>query len=469
MNGIANMSVPNLNNLRNNHASRRHARAVFKMADSSIGRTSVKFLQRATEKGLQRAGKHKATKDDIFELYQQNFVNQQEATLKLQKEIKNYVACARAMYAAQKSLYETLERIYEPEWVGRDQLGGIKETLDLLWDDYLRKLNDQVASPLVTYQAKFPETKERIKKRSRKLTDYDGARHKLDDIEAAKKKDEGKLRKAQEQHEAAKKVYEEIHNELKDSLPSLYDSRIPFYATTFQLLYTAETTMHDELAKVKAQLTNIMGDLFERASDYDIKKRFFSTSTSSPDVVGNDHRSSSLESGSPKQDLYSVPVPQDARRTPSVGSRASSEAVGQTAESEVRQMEEDDDDDDEDESVEYQIPRSTPVHVGPAPHTTPSQNSAPDRPPKPPPLASPDPDQAANQANGNLPDGVLYRVKATHEYQSRDSDELSFKKGDIIDVVPFEDPEDQDDGWLFGRVSGSRVSGVFPENFTTPI
>ena len=33
--------------------------------------------------------------------------------------------------------------------------------------------------------------------------------------------------------------------------------------------------MHDELAKVKAQLTNIMGDLFERASDYDIKKKFF--------------------------------------------------------------------------------------------------------------------------------------------------------------------------------------------------
>ena len=40
------------------------------------------------------------------------------------------------------------------------------------------------------------------------------------------------------------------------------------------------------------------------------------------------------------------------------------------------------------------------------------QNSPPGRPPKPPPLASPDPDQAnqANQANGNLPDGVLFRV-----------------------------------------------------------
>ena len=48
--------------------------------------------------GLQRAGKHKATKDDIFELYQQNFQIQQEASLKLQKEIKNYVTCARGEF-----------------------------------------------------------------------------------------------------------------------------------------------------------------------------------------------------------------------------------------------------------------------------------------------------------------------------------------------------------------------------------
>ena len=38
---------------------------------------------------------------------------------------------------------------------------------------------------------------------------------------------------------------------------------------------------------------------------------------------------------------------------------------------------------------------------------------------------------------------MLTQVKATHEYQSRDSDELSFKKGDIIEVMPFDDPDDQ--------------------------
>jgi amphiphysin len=39
--------------------------------------------------------------------------------------------------------------------------------------------------------------------------------------------------------------------------------------------------------------------------------------------------------------------------------------------------------------------------------------------------------------------GVLYRVKATYRYVREDTDELSFEAGDIIDVIEYEDPEDQ--------------------------
>jgi amphiphysin len=42
-----------------------------------------------------------------------------------------------------------------------------------------------------------------------------------------------------------------------------------------------------------------------------------------------------------------------------------------------------------------------------------------------------------------LPPGVLYRVKATYRYIREDTDELSFEAGDIIDVIEYEDPEDQ--------------------------
>ena len=47
----------------------------------------------------------------------------------------------------------------------------------------------------------------------------------------------------------------------------------------------------------------------------------------------------------------------------------------------------------------------------------------------------------------NLPPGVMYRVKASYKYQAEDVDELNFEVGEIIDVVEYDDSEDQ--VWLF--------------------
>lgn len=43
----------------------------------------------------------------------------------------------------------------------------------------------------------------------------------------------------------------------------------------------------------------------------------------------------------------------------------------------------------------------------------------------------------------NLPPGVLYRVKATYKYVKEDVDELSFEVGETIQVIEYDDPEDQ--------------------------
>ncbi|KAH8415777.1 hypothetical protein KR222_000848 [Zaprionus bogoriensis] len=73
----------------------------------------------------------------------------------------------------------------------------------------------------------------------------------------------------------------------------------------------------------------------------------------------------------------------------------------------------------------------------------------------------------ANTAD--LPPGVLYRVKATYGYVKEDVDELSFEIGDIIRVIEYDDPEDQEEGWLMGQKEGTTEKGLFPANFTRPI
>ncbi|CAB4065801.1 AMPH [Lepeophtheirus salmonis] len=69
----------------------------------------------------------------------------------------------------------------------------------------------------------------------------------------------------------------------------------------------------------------------------------------------------------------------------------------------------------------------------------------------------------------NLPDGVLYRVKASYKYQAEDVDELTFEEGELINVVEYEDPEEQEEGWLMGYKDKDGSKGMFPANFTRPI
>ena len=42
-----------------------------------------------------------------------------------------------------------------------------------------------------------------------------------------------------------------------------------------------------------------------------------------------------------------------------------------------------------------------------------------------------------------MPPGVLYQVKASYKYQAEDVDELNFEVGEVIDVVEYDDPEEQ--------------------------
>ncbi|XP_001361413.2 bridging integrator 2 isoform X1 [Drosophila pseudoobscura] len=78
--------------------------------------------------------------------------------------------------------------------------------------------------------------------------------------------------------------------------------------------------------------------------------------------------------------------------------------------------------------------------------------------------------EVPNDANtADLPAGVLYRVKATYGYVKEDVDELSFEIGDTIRVIEYDDPEDQEEGWLMGQKEGTSEKGLFPANFTRPI
>ncbi|XP_015686708.1 myc box-dependent-interacting protein 1 isoform X4 [Protobothrops mucrosquamatus] len=484
-----------------------------------IASNMQKKLTRAQEKVLQKLGKADETKDEQFEQCVQNFNKQLTEGSKLQKDLRTYLTSVKAMHEASKRLTECLQEVYEPDWPGRDESNKIGENNDLLWTDFHQKLVDQALLTMDTYLGQFPDIKSRIAKRGRKLVDYDSARHHYESLQTAKKKDEAKIAKAEEELVKAQKVFEEMNIDLQEELPSLWNSRVGFYVNTFQSIAGLEENFHKEMGKLNQNLNDVLVTLEKEhaTSTYPVKaqprkktklfsrlrKKMSSDSTkvnktpssppdgtpiTSPEIkaVNHEPEPSTLEAPgggipkSPSQLRKGPPVPPPPKLTPSKEMKQENiinlfddnfvpeisvttpsqpteatpgEAEGagkeETAGAEAAAKPETDSG-----SASSSLP-TVVVETFPATVNGTDENRA-------------------VSERSDMPPGFLFKVQAMHDYAATDSDELQLKSGDVVLVVPFENPDEQDEGWLMGvkesdwlqHKAFDQCRGVFPENFT---
>ncbi|XP_045633628.1 myc box-dependent-interacting protein 1 isoform X8 [Ursus americanus] len=445
-----------------------------------------KKLTRAQEKVLQKLGKADETKDEQFEQCVQNFNKQLTEGTRLQKDLRTYLASVKAMHEASKKLNECLQEMYEPDWPGRDEANKIAENNDLLWLDYHQKLVDQALLTMDTYLGQFPDIKSRIAKRGRKLVDYDSARHHYESLQTAKKKDEAKIAKAEEELIKAQKVFEEMNVDLQEELPSLWNSRVGFYVNTFQSIAGLEENFHKEMSKLNQNLNDVLVSLEKQhgSNTFTVKAQprkktkllsrlLRKKNSDNAPAKGNKSPSpppdgspaatpeirvnhepeppSSATAGaslpkSPSQLRKGPPVPPPPKHTPS---------------KEVKQ--------------EQILSLFDDTFVPEISVTTPSQSS----------LPAVVVETFSATVNGtveggsgavrlDLPPGFMFKVQAQHDYVATDTDELQLKAGDVVLVIPFQNPEEQDEGWLMGVKESDwnqhkeleKCRGVFPENFT---
>ncbi|XP_041936567.1 myc box-dependent-interacting protein 1b isoform X2 [Alosa sapidissima] len=230
----------------------------------SAGKLAInmqKRLTRAQEKVMQKLGKADETRDTAFEEGVSNFNKQMVEGAKLQKDLKAYLLAVKTMHEASKRLQDCLAEMYEPDWFGKEEVDSIAEDTDMLWIDFHQKLVDSAIINLDSYMAQFPEIKNRIAKRDRKLVDFDSARHHVASLQKGKKKDEVKIAKAEEELGRAQKVFEELNVELQDELPTLWNSRVGLYVTTFQSMAGVTEKFHKEMGKLSQNLNDVMGKL----------------------------------------------------------------------------------------------------------------------------------------------------------------------------------------------------------------
>ncbi|NWY76291.1 BIN1 protein, partial [Erithacus rubecula] len=419
-----------------------------------------KKLTRAQEKVLQKLGKADETKDEQFEQCVQNFNKQLSEGTRLQKDLRTYLASVKAMHEASKKLTECLQEVYEPDWPGRDDTNKIAENNDLLWTDFHQKLVDQALLTMDTYLGQFPDIKSRIAKRGRKLVDYDSARHHFEALQTAKKKDETKIAKAEEELVKAQKVFEEMNVDLQEELPSLWNSRVGFYVNTFQSIAGLEENFHKEMSKLNQNLHDVLlgldkqysGNAFPvkaQPSDSTPAKANKSPSPppdgspiTSPETKTVNHE---LEPSTLEAPGASIPK---SPSQPAEAARAGAEAAGSEAAAGAEASKTEPD----------SGPGSLPAVVV---ETFPATING-------------TVEGAASSERADMPPGFLFKVQAMHDYTATDTDELQLKAGDVVLVIPFENPEEQDEGWLMGVKESDWIQhkeldqcrGVFPENFT---
>ncbi|XP_060913881.1 bridging integrator 2a [Labrus mixtus] len=231
---------------------------------SSSGDFAKKFqrrLSRGKEKVLQRLGKSVETRDDHFEQSLQHFMDQQTDGNRIYKDLRHYINAVRDMREASRRLSQSLFDAYEHDWAAGEDLGAIVEGEDLLWNDYEVKLMDQAIRTMESYVSQFPDVKEKVAKRGRKLVDYDSSLHQLEALQTAKKRDDVKIKKAEEDMNAARSVYEGLNNDLKDDLPQLFESRIGCYVSVFSSLSSLRDVFHKEMSKLSLDLNSVIKEL----------------------------------------------------------------------------------------------------------------------------------------------------------------------------------------------------------------
>ncbi|XP_032661013.1 myc box-dependent-interacting protein 1 isoform X4 [Chelonoidis abingdonii] len=337
---------------------------------------------------------------------------------------------------------------------------------------------------------------------------------------------------AEEELVKAQKVFEEMNLDLQEELPSLWNSRVGFYVNTFQSIAGLEENFHKEMSKLNQNLNDVLTNLDKQYSSNAfpikaqprkktklfsrLKKKISSDSApakankspspppdgtpiTSPEIktVNHELEPSSLETPgagipkSPSQLRKGPPVPPPPKHTPSKeikheniislfddnfvpeisvttpsqptetvpasaepagteAPHASAEASGTEAAAGAESPKTETDSGSALTSLPAVVVETFPATVNGT-----EEGSAPSE-------------------RADMPPGFLFKVQAMHDYAATDSDELPLKAGDVVLVIPFDNPDEQDEGWLMGikeadwlqRKELDQSRGVFPENFT---
>ncbi|CEG84523.1 hypothetical protein RMATCC62417_18313 [Rhizopus microsporus] len=168
----------------------------------------------------------------------------QKKSDKLSKHAKQYIDSTRAIIASQTRLLQIIEKIYGDSAFSNPVFAEYKRALETIEKEAKDNLDPAyqktVIEPLARYVSYFPEVNEAIKRRNKKLLDYDAQRSKVRKLIDKPSEDPSRLPRAEQEANMARELYENLNTILINDLPKLVDLRVPYLDPVFEALVKTE-------------------------------------------------------------------------------------------------------------------------------------------------------------------------------------------------------------------------------------
>ncbi|KAG0378937.1 MAG: hypothetical protein J3R72DRAFT_462742 [Linnemannia gamsii] len=203
-----------------------------------------KNLNRATTSVLSKTGNMDRTTDREFEEEERRFKSLDQKVERLHKEALGYSQSVKNMTGSQLKIASTIDQFYDegaPMGIYgvkyKEAVGKLEQQAQ---DELDVSYRTAVLEPIGRYASYFPEINEAMRRRSKKLVEYDAARSKVRKLVEKPSEDSTKLPRAEQEANVLRESYETMNAQLTSELPKIVDSRVAYLDPSFEAVVKSQ-------------------------------------------------------------------------------------------------------------------------------------------------------------------------------------------------------------------------------------
>ncbi|KAG0246996.1 hypothetical protein B0O80DRAFT_106184 [Mortierella sp. GBAus27b] len=207
-------------------------------------------LNRATSTVLNKTSNADRTTDREFEEEEKRFKNLEQKVDKLHREAVGYAQAVRNVAGSQLKIASVIDQFYDdgaPMGIYGVKYKEAVVRLDQQAQDELdAAYRTTVLEPIGRYNSYFPEINEAIKRRNKKMVDYDAARTKVRKLVEKPSNDPSMLPKAEHEANALREMYESMNAQLTSELPVIIDTRVAYLDPSFEAVVKSQLSFSQD-------------------------------------------------------------------------------------------------------------------------------------------------------------------------------------------------------------------------------